>query len=355
VFALIAPSSAVAAPEASDPGEEPVLDGSDDSIATNLVLIRILPDSPQIRARLQAELGLLGFVSETLELEPDTPALAGDLLDQLEPAGAAAAIEIVISDERIELWVADRDTGKTVTRRLDAQDGDQGDPRTVAIAAVELLRAARVEAKAEVDESDEAGDRQATESERPPEEPVDAPRERPVRGAISLAPVISGSPGGLGPSNHVEIAGRWAPPELPKLGVRACLWVPTLGNRVANNQGSARMFIGMAFVEPQLRLPGGARWLHPELGLGLGAAVTGIVGEAREGSTVVRSNTQILAGFASFAHLGLGFAVTRRLWLRLDGYLGVIQPQPRVIFVDQVAAAWGLPWGSGALGIEIWL
>ncbi|PRP97484.1 hypothetical protein ENSA5_33770 [Enhygromyxa salina] len=314
-----------------------------------LVLTRIVPADDSVAARLRAELGVIGLETEDLDISAEAPTLGPELLDRLAPAGASAAIEIAFGSGHVDVWVADGSTGKTLTRRFDL---DQAEPRTLAIAAVELLRASRLEfapppaAQHSTDDSSE----QATERERPPGDEGPNPPDRAMRGSLSLAPMIGGSPGGLGLSTHTEIAGRWAPRE--RFALRIALWVPTLGNRVANEQGGARVFVGMAFVEPQLRLPGGAPWFHPELGLGLGAAVTGIVGEASEG---LRSNTTALGSFAAHTHVGLGFEIVPRLWVRADGYVGILQPQPRVIFIDEVVARLGMPFASGSLGVEIWI
>ncbi len=324
---------------------------------TELVLIHVAPDRPEIRARLQAELGSLGFVSERLRLADDNKVLGPDLIERLPEEGAAAAIEIALTETRINLWVADGTTGKTLHRRLDLTSNPEfADARTLAISAVELLLASRLElGSSEVVEPIE------TPREPPPINPEDLPPssdepdeppapEPPMRAAISLAPLISGSPGGFGPSAHIEVAARWVP--LERFALRFSLWVPTVGNRKEADAGSARLFFGMLFAEPQLRLPGGADWFHPELGLGLGFALTGITGEARDPYV---STNHIVAGFAGHTHLGLGFAVTRRLWIRIDGYLGVVQPQPKVIFLGETVARWGLPWGTGSFGIELWL
>ncbi len=324
-------------------------------VADERVLVRVVPDNEQVVARLRAELGLLGLLPVPLDVSPDAPTLGPDLLDELTTTDASAAIEILIGDNRIDLWVADGNTGKVLNRRLDLSlDPDQADPRTVAISAVELLRASRLELgdtgtthedppKTD-DPPDDNPTAQAHEGERPPREV-----SLPSLGAISLAPMVGGSPGGFGVTTHVELAGRWTP--LDRFGLRFSAWVPTLGNSIGVTDGRVRMFVGMAFIEPQLLLPGGAKWFHPELGLGLGAAVTGFEGTAREG---LRSSKQLVGGFAGYSHLGFGFAVAPRLWIRLDGYLGVIQPQPKVYSpAGDFDATWGAPFGTGSFGLEI--
>jgi hypothetical protein len=322
-----------------------------DTEAEERVLIRVVPMDEQIAARLRAELGLLGFTAVPLELPEPHSALGSDLLDQLEAGSASAAIEIVRSEHRIDLWVADGNTGKALNRRLDLTlDPAQAEPRTIAIAAVELLRASRLELGEEDNgappDTDDDPTKQARERERPPRDIT-----LPSQGALSLAPMLGGSPGGFGVTTHIELAGRWAP--LERFALRFSLWIPTLGNSIGVSEGRVRMFVGMAFVEPQLRLPGGAKWFHPELGLGLGGAVVGFEGIAQEG---LRSTTRIVGGFASHAHLGLGFAVIPRLWIRLDGYVGALVPRPDVkSTTDVTEATWGTPYATGSLGLEIWL
>ncbi|MFV8752493.1 hypothetical protein ACNOYE_18255 [Nannocystaceae bacterium ST9] len=339
-------------PEREAPEPSPSLPETEvaEPAQTELVLIHVAPDRPDIRARLQAELGLLGFVSERLELSDASKVLGPDLLDRLAPAGADAAIEISLTPERINLWVADANTGTTVHRRLDLiANPELADPRTLAISAVELLRASRLELESEP--VPEPVPVPVVDDELPPDDDDDElePPPRPLRGAISLVPMVTASPGGFGPAAHVEIAGRWAPRK--RFALRFSMMVPTVPNRLVRSQGNARLLYGMLFVEPQLRLPGGAAWFHPELGVGVGLAVVSVEGSAE---APYRSNAKVVAGFAAHGHVGFGFAATPRVWIRLDGYLGVVTPQPLVTFGNEEVARWGLPWGTGSLGIELW-
>jgi hypothetical protein len=316
------------------------------------VLVRVLPSDERVVARLRAELALLDLSVLVDEPGDDATALGPELLEQLPRAQASAAIEIVVGDTRIDLWVADGATGKTLHRRLDLEsDPDPREPRTLAITAIELLRASRLEVVEIVEPSPPPAE--ADPSDDPNLRPDPPPRSPTLQstGALSLAPMVGGSPGGFRVTTHVELAGRWVP--LPRFALRVSAWIPTVGNSVPVTDGRVRMFVGMAFIEPQLRLPGGVAWLHPVLGLGLGAAVVGFEGIADEG---LRSETRVLAGFAGHTHLGLGFAVIPRLWIRVDGYLGTVQPRPQIrSATGQVEATWGLPFATGSLGIEIWL
>jgi hypothetical protein len=343
------PESAAAPPiEPATTAAEPV------PVRPELVLTRVLPANPQVTARLHAELGVSGLEGATLDIPDDLPSLALDLLDRVAAADASAGIEIVVGRDRIDISVADANSGKTLNRRFDLSlDPRFAEPRTLAIAAVELLRTSRLElAEATTATTtptpEPISKPQVTEDERPPAERdgVVLPRSR---GALSLAPVIGGSPGGIGLTTHIEVAGRWAPGR--RFALRTSLWIPTLGNRVVDELGAARVLTLQLFVEPQLRLPGGAPWFHPELGLGLGAALTVIQGEPAPGG---RAQSPVLPGFTAHAHLGLGFQLSQRFWFRVDGYVGIVQPQPRVLFIDEVVAVWGLPFGTGSIGLEVW-
>lgn len=323
-------------------------------VRAELVLTRVLPANPQVTARLHAELGVSGLEGAAIDIADDLPLLGVDLLDRVTDADASAAIEIVFGRNRIDIWVADANTGKTLNRRFDLiLDPGFAEPRTLAIAAVELLRTSRLElaeasnVPAAEEQREPEPNPQAMEDERPPEERE--PAVQRSRGALSLAPVIGGSPGGIGLTTHIEVAGRWAPGR--RFALRTSLWIPTLGNRVVDELGAARVLTLQLFVEPQLRLPGGAPWFHPELGLGLGAALTVIQGEPNPGG---RSRNPVLPGFTAHAHLGLGFELSQRFWFRVDGYVGIVQPQPRVLFIDEVVAVWGLPFGTGSIGLEVW-
>jgi hypothetical protein len=336
---------------AAPPTEPATTATKHEPVRPELVLTRVLPANPQVTARLHAELGVSGLEGATIDIPDDLPSLALDLLDRVAAAEASAGIEIVLGRDRIDISVADANTGKTLNRRFDLSlDPGFAEPRTLAIAAVELLRTSRLELAetAPVPTPEPSSSPQVTESERPPAERdgVTLPRSR---GALSLAPVIGGSPGGLGLTTHVEVAGRWAPGR--RFALRTSLWIPTLGNRVVDELGAARVLTLQLFVEPQLRLPGGAPWFHPELGLGLGAALTVIQGEPAPGG---RARSPVLPGFTAHAHLGLGFELSQRFWFRIDGYAGIVQPQPRVLFIDEVVAVWGLPFGTGSIGLEVW-
>lgn len=348
----------------------------DDGISHDLVLIRVTPERPAVRARLQAELGLLGFVSAPLERPADDPALGEELLEVLlerEPTSqaAGAAIEIVLGEGEVELWVANLGNERVLYRRLDAAESDDGNPRTLAIAAVELLRAARIETDAPGPDPDPP-DPDPIDTDRDPDpgpEPDPDPPELPdYRVGIGIAPVL-GYAQGLSVSAHVELGVRWLP-RLPNLkddhdpfALRMAAWLWTVPARAENNLGTAQVSWGMVFLEPQWRIPPPARapYFHPDVGVGVGGLLTlsrSVFDDA--GQTV----DQTSGAFATYGHLGLGFAVTPRLSVHLNGYAGIVAPylniQLEILQDDgtstiETLTQWGPFWAGTSLGIEIWL
>jgi len=325
---------------------------SEPASTPELVLIRVAPDDPRLRARLEAELDISGLEVRTLDWPEPDAVIGPTLLDELAPHGASAAIEIYIRDDRVEVWVADATTETALTRRFDRQpDAEQA--RTVAVGAVELLRASRLEyaeSHPELAETDPFV-KQATESERPPKVVV------PTTASLSISPLVGSSPGGFGVTGHLEIAARWAV-RRPLL-LSFDLWIPVYGGQSDFVDGvNARNFVTMLFIEPQwspsLRR---AEWLHPTLGLGVGPAVLVTIGEVvlDEVPEPADSNIDVVAGFAATAHVDFGFSVHPRVWLRAGAHLGVIQPAFRINLVNDDTKTYGLPFAMGSLGLEFWI
>ena len=340
VLALAWPSTAHAAPP-SDESQE---------VSSDVVLVRITPEDPRLSARLEAELDIAGLEVQRLDWPEPQEVIGPSLLDELESRAAGAAIEIYFRDDRIEVWVADHGTGTALTRRFDRQDDAREQARTLAVGAVELLRASQVE------QPEDPLEPTPDDPEDPFVEP-DTPPEVPFvpKASLSISPLIGGSPGGLGMTGHLEAAVRWAVrrPLLLSFDV----WIPVFANQSPNEPGvSARSFIVMAFVEPQWsptlkRAP----WFHPSLGLGLGAAILSVRGEVvLEETDQAEPVKDVVAGFAANAHVDLGFAVHPRVWLRAGTHLGILQPAFRINILES-KPTYGLPFFMGTVGIEFWI
>jgi hypothetical protein len=112
---------------------------------STLVAIVTAEPSSSLTRRVRAELQGLG-VDVIVIKPPDEGSPARAPLEQAaRSVGAVAAVRLIASSEgKVEVWVADRVTGKAVVRELDAPAGGTSDA-AVAIGSVELLRASLME------------------------------------------------------------------------------------------------------------------------------------------------------------------------------------------------------------------
>ncbi len=231
--------------------------------------------------RVRAELAAAGFDVELLEASPGADPRAEVESAGLDPPPVATlAILRTSSAAAVDIWVADRLTGKTLVRRIDVNDvSRERAPTVLAVRTVELLRASLLEATT-------AGE---------PETPEKAPTPRPVptdvarwmtppsmppkdravvRAEIGAGLLIgfSGSPPAFAPVLRVGYGSE-------SLSVRISIVAPAVGAEVAAPDGSATLRQALGLVEittawPR-RGPGAIRG-----SLGAGAAETHVVGSA---------------------------------------------------------------------------
>ena len=294
------------------------------AIEANAATIAVLcAPGDRFGLRLVAELESLGF--RAVVLDPSTePASRAALEASARGAGAIAAIRAVPSERGVEVWIADRVTGKTVLRD---PANDRGTPElddALALRVVELLRASLLEialptpSRGEVPATPEIREKM-----RVPEQ-IDAappsPRS-PPRLRLSLAPGLLLSPGGFGGSGSLALGLDWMPSD--HLGLCALAAIPLTSARVEGSQGSADLTVFLA--------GGGARFLFasrasawsPSTDLGLLAVSLHSAGTAGAGF-VASSPSTVTA--APFARVGLAFAPTPTLRLRADLLAGVVVP-----------------------------
>lgn len=112
-----------------------------ESSALDRVVV-LTPSETPVSARLRAELGALGVDTLTMAPPEDVSpaALEGIAFDK----EALATIVLVGREQVVEIWIADRTTGKTVIRRVPV--ASDGIPDDVAVTkTVELFRASLLE------------------------------------------------------------------------------------------------------------------------------------------------------------------------------------------------------------------
>ncbi|MBX7080821.1 MAG: hypothetical protein K1X88_16605 [Nannocystaceae bacterium] len=287
--------------------------------------------------QLDAELALLGFevVHAEAPTRPDHVAL-GERARELQ---VVAALWVDARGQDLDLWVVDRVTGKTTLRSLPLEPGDDG-ARIAAVRAIDLLRASFRE----------------LEQTPPPPGPkpsVPAPVRRamrppPPRFVLALGPAVCGAAGGLGAMAMAALAFEAWPHRRVGVGVRAL--APIAGTRARAPEGSARVLPGWLGVGPRFRLTRGDRRAVVATGLHVGPALVGMIGEA---SPPFVGRRDLVATALLELDVGLSIALHPRLRLWLDAAMATAIPRVGVRIASHRVAAWGLPVGTGVLGVAV--
>ena len=307
-----------------------------------------------IFSRLRAELRTVGFVVTVLPAPPsDTPRRA--LEEAALHDGAVAAVRLTPSRDRVEVWIVDRITGKTVLRDVLVTEAEPDRDATIALRTVELLRASLMEVDAP---HPPRGDTPAPAEIRtmaglpPPAVLADRPdseAQRAPRFALAVAPAMIAGPGGLAPMAALAVDARAF--VHPRVGVGVSAFLPLSAARLDANEGTStsRVFIVSADAFAHFASPG-ARW-DPTLAVGVAGIVLHTEGVASSPSWLgVRSDS---ASFGMFLRPGISVALGDRLRLRTDVVTGLALPRFALDYVGRSVATWGWPFFVGSLGLEI--
>lgn len=321
-------SPAEAAVAAPAPPEEPrVVLVTDHSDAALLMLLR-------------AELRALGISVVEVERGKDD-FVPADLRAAARSLGAVAAFRVLVSSGTVEVWIADRVTGKVVLREILAQgDGTRVNERVVVAQAIELLRASLMEIEAPHVSRGEVPAPQAL------AQVSGFPVER-ERFWLSLAPTAMWSPGGPGPSLGGSLglglrAWRF-------LGVAVDAGSAVMPSRLTRPSGTAEIttrWLGADVLA--LRPPGAGPW-RPRAGLGAVAVFTALRGLAvapRQGYDVT------LVTMAPTLHADLGYAITKNL--RVTAGVGLMVPLAfsTLVFEKETVGTYGRVLVLGTVGVE---
>jgi hypothetical protein len=311
---------------------------------STLVAIVTAEPSSSLTRRVRAELQGLG-VDVIVIKPPDEGSPSRAPLEQAaRSVGAVAAVRLIASSEgKVEVWVADRVTGKAVVRELDAPSGGASDA-AVAIGSVELLRASLMELHSgEPPHGDVSANDEIRSLALPPSSAPAAPR-------LGLATGVGVELGvrGLGPSADAEIA----------------LWV-----RIASRFGAG--FVGHTSLSPShlltasgtidvrsLLLGAMARyaltdassvWM-PTLSVGVAAARVSATGTAIPPFV---SASEATWSPAPLGGLGVAWSPGPGLHLRADGLAVLALPPARVSTPVGDVGYWGAPALIVSLGLEV--
>lgn len=314
-----------------------------ESGATLVAIVTSDPNASLTR-RVRAELEGLGVDVIVLKPPDEGSPSRAPLEQAARSVGAVAAVRLVASTEgRVEVWVADRVTGKAVVRELDAPAGRASDA-AVAVGSVELLRASLMELH----------------SGEPPH--GDAPASEAVRSLALPVPSASRVPRlglSVGAGAELGIRGLGASADAD-LGV----WV-----RVASRFGVR--FIGHAALTPaHVATPSGAIEVRSEL---FGAMATYTFTEASStwtpgvsagiaaahvstsGSAVPPfvSASEAAWSAAPLAGVGVAWSFAPGLRVRADGLALATLPPVHVTTPTTDVGWWGAPALIVSLGVEV--
>ncbi|WP_433932792.1 hypothetical protein AB3662_01375 [Sorangium cellulosum] len=318
------------------------------------IIAVVCPPGDRFGLRVVAELESLGFRAAILDPAADAPASRASLEASARDAGAIAAIRAVPSGRGVEVWIADRVTGKTVLREMADGVGDAGAPdrdAALALRVVELLRASLLEAALP---APLPGELPATPEIREklrvpaPTALADAPPPPPSPALrVALAPGALLSPGGLGAAVSLDLGVAVMPSE--HVGVVAFAAIPLTGARLERPQFSVDLSVQLTGAGVRFTTRAD-RWA-PSADVGL--AVVSL----QSSDVVVRSGfgdgDSSAMTVAPFARLGLAFAVTPGFRLRADVLASVVVEGASIQIAEHDIATWGRPIMLSSAGIDL--
>lgn len=310
--------------------------------APRIALVHTPSADERATVRLRAELSTLGLHVVDVALAASEGATSLD--DAARRVGAFAAVQVVPAKAGVEVWIADRVTGKTLLRELVVAPGDALDD-VVALQAVELLRASLVELRFS---SHPRGDVRptATVAHIAPQLVPPAPEIRNF--LLQLGPGVATSPGGLGGTAHAFLGLRWRANRA--FGFDVWSLVPVTHTVAQDGASSADVWPWIFGVDVSTWLfEQNAGWQLSAAG-GIAVSHLAIDGHA-EAPLASRADPLTIA--LPFARFSWARRLGTRFGIELDGFVGVASPRPVIHFAGREVAHWGRPLLFSTLSFEI--
>jgi hypothetical protein len=200
--------------------------------------------------------------------------------------------------------------------------------------------------------ADTASDSDAAPAEEPDEPEADGgglPSQPgfPALVYVELAPALVLSPGGFGPRFDAFVNVRLQPADACSFSLSVL--VPLAGSPVSSDDvASAKVRTLAAIGGADLQLPF-AEWEF-SAGAGAGALITWIHGSKPPSNYEASDQTQ--RTFSLLARVGLAWRISSVVRLSTRVLVGFSIPKLRVKFPDETEKSWGMPYVTGALGLE---
>ena len=327
-------------------------------LAASVLIVRPANSPPvmvETLVRLQGELTSAGFATEIVDAAaagegPDGHESRAGLERLAERRGVDAVVAVVgdLSPDSVEVWVIDKVTGKSVVRRVPFEPTAARAPKTLAIRAIELLRASFLEIDLAVRE------RQNQPSIAPSPAVVQfVETERlarhPERFSIEVGGAAVMSLDGVGPAVLPLLRFDWAlrPWFLAQVALAGLGTRPT----VETKAGSAQVAQAYGLVGACFRYRAG-QWWHPIALLSAGALHTSVEGRAdspSQGRSADQWSLLLDAG------VGMMLRMPNRFYLSLAAHAQMAEPYLAIRFVDTVVATSARPNLMLTLTVGAWL
>jgi hypothetical protein len=326
------------------------------SLAATVVLVR--PSNPprgmtEALARINGELASAGFDVEVVDgsVAQGTDGESRSWLEQLAGRRGADAVVAVVGDktpDSVEVWVIDKVTRKSVVRRVPFRPLSPTGPETLAIQAVELLRASFLE----IDLSSRAslGEGKPT----PPPTVIhfvemERKAEQPKRFGIEVGGAMSMGLGGVGPSVMPVVRFDWA--ARPWFVAQAT--VAGMGSRptIEAGSGSAQVTQAFALLGAGYRFRSDKR-LMPFVSLSAGVLHLSVEGRADWPLQGRHADQWSLLLDGEF---GAGVALPGRFYVSLSAHVQSAETYPVIRFDAKEVATYARPNVLMTLTIGAWL
>ncbi len=315
-----------------------------------IVVVTEKTDTPIILT-LTAELETVGLKPVVVTEHVET--LSATALKAIaKKEGAIAAIRIAPAQDVIEVWLADRVTGKIVFREV-VTAGEEADG-LVAVRVMELLRASLLELQANhtAPGEVEAGPtvREIAESSLASAQPTPVNESTNTARHVSLLLGPGGDFGTLDapPMMHLFIGVEIQLKGPLALGVLGT--VPLIPLRAKDELGSADARGALIGADLRLLLGDANDRFVPMLGAGASVLFFHVVGSAAEG---YESAEDLVVSAVPHIALGISIAATDAVRVRADCLLGWSIPAPVLRFAEERILTFGRPLLTGFIGVEL--
>jgi hypothetical protein len=310
--------------------------------ATHVLLIGRSESDPSVK-RIEQELRILGLEVEFLP----TNKSRGSLADNARRRGATAAAEVLPSPPAILLWtdpIRFPDVGGGPDLRVDESSAGTAEPGLLALRAVELLHGRVLPVPTASPASPDAG---APDAAAPPPEPPGPTRGAPSPFSAFVGPAVLLS-SSVDPTLHVWIGARLN--LATRIDLELAGAVPTTASAVPGVTGTAGARIGTLGLAANFRFTEPPSAFFASAGLGLGALVSVVSGDAEKASKAALGTR---AAALPYLRAGAGYWIAEHVALRGDALLGTALPAPVIKVKSNEVASFGTPTILFAAALEV--